>query len=549
LANAEHCANCLRKFLDEGRKDVAKAETDPAFKKVFNDLSMPSVLLRLTPAVSKPAATEPGSQRVAGSHGSICILVARLCYNMLTMPRRYFRIGLLAACAVFCATAAARPATFLQSEGASGITAPETHPGTLLVFPFKNDGRMASLDWLGEGLAELTVERLQDRGLSVLSRQERLAALEKIGLPDSARFSHATMMKIAAEADADEVVFGRFVSDGKAVTLEARVLRLSPPGLSPAYTQTSSFEDLLRAHARLSWQILCALERKSCDPQGTNTGESTFADPPASLRVDALENFVLGLLAPDDESHIRDLREAARLEPAWDRPPFELGQVYFARRDCESALPWFSRVPPNRPDGPEASFNTGVCHLLRNDASRAEAAFSGLIERTRRAGPGGWLPELSEVRNNLGVARLRLGKWSEAATEFERAAALDEEEPDYLVNLGIAKLAAKQPAGAVTAFEHARKLDPDDREARTLLVSALESLGRSSDAAAVRAESAENGGRVASPAPQDPAALARLARISMKVDRALLRPAGDTPAAHPANGAGSQKRKNNGEQR
>ena len=70
------------------------------------------------------------------------------------------------------------------------------------------------------------------------------------------------------------------------------------------------------------------------------------------------------------------MREAARLEPAWDRPAFELGQIYFKKRDCESALVWYSRVPPNRPDGPEASFSTGVCHLARNDAGRAEAAYS-----------------------------------------------------------------------------------------------------------------------------------------------------------------------------
>ena len=204
------------------------------------------------------------------------LLRSGLCYNMFTMPPRFFRIGLLAVCAALCATAAARPATFRQSEGASRATPAEAHPGTLLVFPFENDSRMASLDWLGEGLAELTAERLQDRGLSVLSRQERLAALEKMGLPDSARFSHATMVKIAAEADADEVVFGRFVSDGKTVTLEARVLRISPPSLSPAYTQTSSFEDLLRAHARLSWQILCALEQKNCSQQGANTRRIEF---------------------------------------------------------------------------------------------------------------------------------------------------------------------------------------------------------------------------------------------------------------------------------
>ena len=126
------------------------------------------------------------------------------------------------------------------------------------------------------------------------------------------------------------------------------------------------------------------------------------------------------------------------------------------------------------------------------------------------------------MRNNLGIARLRLGKWTEAAAEFERAAALDPEEPDYWVNLGIAKLAAKQPAAAVAPLERARKLAPDDKDARALLISTLESLGRGSDAAAIRAESPDTGGRArARPILQDPAGLARLARVSKKFDRSL----------------------------
>ncbi len=469
-----------------------------------------------------------------------------LCYNVFTMPPRFLRLGLLGVCTAFLAAGSAESSSYGQANSGSRATADAAHPGILLVFPFENDSRVASLDWLGEGLSELTIERLQDKGISVLSRQERLAALEKIGLPDSARFSHATMVKIAAEADADEVVFGRFISDGKTITLEARVLRVSPPWLSPPFTQSGSLEILLRAHARLSWQILCALEQRNCLQQGANTDESSFADPPASLRPDALQNFVRGILASDDEPRLRALREAARLESAWDRPAFELGQFYFARRNCESALPWFSRVPPNRPDGPEAGFDMGVCHLLRNDGARAEAAFSSLMERTRSADSKEQLPEFSEVRNNLGVALLRLGKGSEAAAEFERAAALDEEEKDYWVNLAIAKLVAEQPAAALAPLEHARKLDPNDKGARALLISTLESLGRTSDAAVIRAESAESSGRAISPAPQDSAALARLARVSMKFDRALLRPGDDAPAAQPSRGVDSQTRESDG---
>jgi hypothetical protein len=454
------------------------------------------------------------------------------------MPPRFFRTGLLMVCAVILAAAIAQPSLAAQSEGPPGAVFGASNPGTLLVFPFENDSRVASLDWLGEGLAELTTERLQDRGMSLLSRQDRLAALEKIGLPDSARFSHATIVKIATEADADGVVFGRFIYDGKTLTQEARVLRLSPPWLSSPYTQSGPLENLLRSHARLTWRILCALARKNCPQPGTDTDESSFADPPPSLRTDALQNFVRGIIALDDDSRLRALREAARLEPAWDRPAFELGQLYFTRHDCEAALPWYSHVPPGRADGPEAGFNTGICHLLRNDAARAEAAFSALLERSRSTDPKNRLPEMPEVRNNLGVAHLRAGKSADAAAEFERAAALDEEEPDYWVNLGIAKLAAKQPAAAVPPLERALKIDPKDKDARTLLISTLESLGRAADAAALVSESAPSSAGATQPAPRDPIGQARL---SMKFDRTLLRPGGNAPAGQPARGINSQK--------
>ena len=128
-------------------------------------------------------------------------------------------------------------------------------------------------------------------------------------------------------------------------------------------------QDLLRAHARLTWKIIVrARSRSNARSRAPTRDESSFSEPPASLRLDALENFVRGLAGSQDEERLRLLREAARLEPAWDRPAFELGQIYFKRRDCDSALVWYSRVPPNRPDGPEASFATGVCHLARNDA-------------------------------------------------------------------------------------------------------------------------------------------------------------------------------------
>jgi tetratricopeptide (TPR) repeat protein len=59
--DATHCAEYLRKSLDEGYKDVGKAATDPAFKDVINDPVVQAVLLRAVPAEQKGSATHPGA--------------------------------------------------------------------------------------------------------------------------------------------------------------------------------------------------------------------------------------------------------------------------------------------------------------------------------------------------------------------------------------------------------------------------------------------------------------------------------------------------------
>ena len=58
--DAMHCAEYLRKSLDEGYKDIAKAATDPAFKDVINDPDVQAVLVRAAPPDQKASPTHPG---------------------------------------------------------------------------------------------------------------------------------------------------------------------------------------------------------------------------------------------------------------------------------------------------------------------------------------------------------------------------------------------------------------------------------------------------------------------------------------------------------
>src|SRR5439155_21395243 len=192
-------------------------------------------------------------------------------------------------------------------------------------------------------------------GQKVFTHAGRTAELDRYGLPSNAQFSHATMLRIGADLDADFVVFGKFSSDGKAWTIEEHALRVNPTKLSEIVRESGPLDSLLDLNAKVVWKMLAANDK------GFPINLAQFSQLQRPLRLDAFEHYVRGLLATDDDGKLRELRESARLEPDWPEPAFALGQAYFSRRDCESALPWLARVPASHARATEAIFTTGVC--------------------------------------------------------------------------------------------------------------------------------------------------------------------------------------------
>src|SRR6201984_1272115 len=137
-----------------------------------------------------------------------------------------------------CAPAFVVAAFFVLGSLAQGQTAPArnrgvpTSQGIFLVFPFENDGANARLDWLGEGLEELTIQRLTAAGQQVFSHAGRAAELERYGLPSGgSTFSRATMLRVAEDLDADYVIYGKYAAKGATLPVEMRVLRMDPLAL------------------------------------------------------------------------------------------------------------------------------------------------------------------------------------------------------------------------------------------------------------------------------------------------------------------------------
>lgn len=391
--------------------------------------------------------------------------------------------------------------------------------GIFLVFPFENAGAPPRLDWIGEGLEELTIQGLSAAGQAVYSHTGRLNQMDSYGMPSTAKLSRATMLHIAQELDADYVVFGNFASDGKKLTVNARLLRVNPVALLPVVLESAPLESLMDLHIRLVWRLLGTCDRSF----PLNLAEFKKLQRPITLA--AFEQYIRGLLANDDEVRLRDLKEAARLEPEWPSPAFALGEIYFSRDDCASALPWFAKVPASDERSVEAVFSSGVCRLRLGQPDKAEAIFTSLQENLHHNMVSG--ADLPEILNNLALARARQSNFSAAQTALGRARDIDPGEDDYPFNLGLLSLQTNDLPAAATHFREAVHREPDKFEDRAFLIYVLEKSGKKPEAAGERESALEEFGPGALPTLRLDAkngnAIAKYERIKRELDTTTLR--------------------------
>jgi tetratricopeptide (TPR) repeat protein/TolB-like protein len=398
--------------------------------------------------------------------------------------------------------------------------------GVFLVFPFENAGASPRLDWIGAGLEELTIQKLSAAGQQVYSHEGRLDEMDRAGLPPNAKLSRATMLHIAQDLDADYVVFGNFTSDGNSLTVNARVLRVNPVALLPAVRETGPLDSMMNLHSRVTWRLLTTIDHNF------PLSLAEFSKLQRSIYLGAFEHYIRGLLAGEDDARIRELKEAARLEPNWPDPAFSLGQVYFTRNDCASALPWFARVPPTNERSVEAIFATGVCYLRLNQPDKAEKVFSKLQEDLKLNMVSG--ADLPEILNNLALALARQGKLGTAIPSLSRARDLDPDEDDYPFNLGLLALQNNDLAAATAHFREAMEREPDNPEDRAFLIYSMERAGKKEESAEARSTALEAFGPNGLPALKldgKPESLAKYQRINRDLDTTALRMQLATPAA------------------
>ena len=332
-----------------------------------------------------------------------------------------------------------------------------------VVLPFSNLSRDKNqgdqnLDWIGESIAEMVHEAVSGEGLLVLDRSDRTEAYTRLGIRPYALLTRASVVKIGDELDAHHVVYGSFevtrqTAPAKStIVIRARVLDLRRLRQSDELVETGPLEDLASLQNRLCYRTLVELLPDA------RLDEQQFLAKRTRTRIDALENYVRGLLATDPAAQHRFFTHAARLDANFSPPCFQLGLYHWEQEAFREAALWFQRVRSTDFHYRKANFYLGICKYRLADYPAAEQAFQ-LVAST--------VP-LNEVYNNLGAAQMRRSP-SLALDSFLKALEGDQSDPDYHFNAGYALWKIGNFEVAAERFRAALDRVPSDAQAISLL--------------------------------------------------------------------------------
>lgn len=310
-----------------------------------------------------------------------------------------------------------------------------------------------NLDWIREAIPEILNSRFASAGFLPLTREDRLYALDHLGLPETFDPSRATALRIAQTLDANYILIGSYRVDGSTLTLKARIVDVGKLSLSPEITQTGPIAQLIPQLSSLAWQLT-----RKLDPN-FNVAEETFRASGSKVRLDAFEQYIRGLTERDAAERLRHLKKATDLNPDFTEAWLATAKLQFAGQQYEQAAVSFSKVTKSDPSALEAGFYRGLSYIFSGNYPRAEEAFASV---------GRVLP-LPEVVNNEAVANSRRNRDAVTAIAlFRQAVAADPNDADYHFNLAVSLHRHGDRAEALTELAQSLRLHPNDSEAKAL---------------------------------------------------------------------------------
>ncbi len=326
----------------------------------------------------------------------------------------------------------------------------------LIVPPFNQSGN-GSLDWLGESIAESLTETLAAQGELVIDRESRREGERRLALRPNVSWTLASVVKLAEALDGTQVVYGSFqvvsgVRSAGQLKLRMEVVNVRDFEAAAQLEENGPLEELAAIQGRVSYRVWNAAGK------GATMSQATFLESLRPIRLDAMENYVRGLLTGNADVRQKFFEQALKLDARYSQAAFRLGKHLYEQNAFAAAAGWLGKVAKQDSHYREAQFFLGLAQYESGDFRAAMKSWEEVAKEV----------PLSEVYNNLGLAQFRL-KLPEAIDSLRRALEGDDKDPTYHFNLGVALLASGERIRAADEFRAVLDRDSSDQEATKLL--------------------------------------------------------------------------------
>jgi len=298
--------------------------------------------------------------------------------------------------------------------------APPSH--VYLILPFEDSAPDGSRDWLQEAMALSLGDYVLGAGQKVVSREDRLAAMDELDLPAGAPLTLATSLRLGkqlrSEGDTmvpDRLIVGKFSLDKGQLSMSARVLRLDANGAQPWKEESGNLKDLLKLQKSLAHSVL----KGDAVPVSNLASHADNSDTGGSFPLVAYESYIRGLIDPAAAKQVTYFRKAIQLSPGYPKACFQLAR------------------------------------LLARAGKRAEA--EGVLKGITGE-PDPFTAEYYALWGNLD---LDAGRLSEAEDKARRSVAARETAEAHVLLARIARAHA-DPTKALEELQRAETLDPDN---------------------------------------------------------------------------------------